>query len=269
MTDHSQVLQLSLTVGKYTCSLDLTLEPDRQKLHGLLEGADVVVQAFRLKSLERKGFGLADIVEMARKRNKGVVFVDLNCYGQEGTYAERPGFQQIADAASGCSYVMGKAYGLEEGTGVLPSLPIADMLTGAAGAVEVMLALRDRAKHGGSYHASSVLVSSDTLQLSPEFGLYQPEVVEKIRATYNFPKMTPELHGEETLALIYKTWNSNTDLLQRKQYFTKFTDSPFGKDHTILAPIARFEGNELSSPHWSHSPRPYCEHTEVRWGLAL
>lgn len=87
---------MTLTAGKYTCALDLTNESDRQRLHELLEGADVIVQAFRLGSLQRKGFGLGDLLETAKKRNKGVVYVDLNCYGPDGTYAERPGYQQIA-----------------------------------------------------------------------------------------------------------------------------------------------------------------------------
>lgn len=33
---------------------------------------------------------------------------------------------------------MGKAYGFAEGTGILPSLPIADMSTGAVGIVTTM-----------------------------------------------------------------------------------------------------------------------------------
>ena len=101
---------MSLTAGKWTCPLDLTKEEDRQRLHTLLEGADVVVQAFRRRSLERKGFGLDEVLEMARKRNKGIVYLDLTCYGPDGTYSERPGYQQIADAASGCSYVLGEYY---------------------------------------------------------------------------------------------------------------------------------------------------------------
>jgi hypothetical protein len=104
----SQPLQMSLTAGKWTCPLDLTKEEDRQRLHTLLEDADVVIQAFRRRSLERKGFGLDDVLDMARKRNKGIVYLDLSCYGPDGTYSERPGYQQIADAASGCSYVLGE-----------------------------------------------------------------------------------------------------------------------------------------------------------------
>jgi crotonobetainyl-CoA:carnitine CoA-transferase CaiB-like acyl-CoA transferase len=62
-----KALSVSLTAGKRTYSLDLTVESDRQKLHGLIGDADVIIQAFRLRSLERKGFGLDDVLKMAER----------------------------------------------------------------------------------------------------------------------------------------------------------------------------------------------------------
>jgi hypothetical protein len=259
-------LQMSLTAGKYTCPLDLNKAEDRKSLHALMEGADVVIQAFRRRSLERKGFGLEDLLEMANKRGKGIVYLDLSCYGPDGTYSERPGYQQIADAASGCCYVCGQAYGFGEGVSVLPSLPIADMLTGLAGAVDVMLALRDRAKHGGSYHCDAALVAIDAIQVEPEFGLYPLDIVEKIQDKHGFAPMTPDLHVSDLLSVVIKAWAQTTDLLERKEFFSHFAESPFGKDHIILAPLVRYENVE-TSPYWKHSPVPYCQHPEVQWAI--
>ncbi|KAL7763875.1 hypothetical protein ACKLNR_007233 [Fusarium oxysporum f. sp. zingiberi] len=168
---------LPIPGGLLTYSLDLTVESDRQKLPGLIGDADVIIQAFRLQSLERKGFGLDDVLKMAEKRGKCIVYVDLNCYGPDGYYAERPGFQQITDSASGCSYVCGKAYGFEQGMSVLPPFPNADMLVGAVEVIDTMLALRGRAKSGGSYHATVALTVVDAVQLEQEVGLYPPVTV--------------------------------------------------------------------------------------------
>jgi hypothetical protein len=222
------------------------------------------MQAFRLGSLERKGFGLEDIVEMSKKRNKGAVYLDLNCYGPDGYYAERPGFQQIADAATGCSYVCGKSLGFEEGTGVLPSLPIADMLSGAVAVLDIMLALRDRAKHGGSYHAFSALVSVDALQLTEEVGLYSPETVSKIQSKFKFGPMTPDLMVEELLYVLAEAWGKTGDILRRPGYMTTFPETPFGKNHSILSPIVKYSNDECS-PRWSHGPVPYCYSPSERW----
>lgn len=229
-----------------------------------MSGADVIVQAFRLRSLERKGLGLQDLVELAKKRNKGLVYLDLNCYGQDGYYAERPGFQQIADAASGCSYVCGKAYGFEEGVSVLPSLPIADMLSGALGVLEVLLALRDRAQKGGSYHASSVLTAVDAIQLEEFFGLYSPETVKKIQDKFEFRPMTPDLHVEDLLYILAEAWSKRSDILRRDGYMVTFDETPFGKNHSILSPIVRFDNTDVN-PRWNHGPVAYCMSKSETW----
>lgn len=265
MLIYPQPLAITLTAGKKTYSIDLNKEKDRQHVYDLIEGADVVMQAFRLRSLEHKGFGLEDIVELSKKRNKGAVYLDLTCYGKDGYYAERPGFQQIADAATGCSYVCGKSLGFEEGTGVLPSLPIADMLTGAVAVLDVMLALRDRARHGGSYHAFASLVAIDAYQLIEEVGLYSPETVEKNQAKFKFGPMTPDLMVEELLYVLAEAWGKNSDILRRPGYMTTFPETPFGKNHTILDPIVKYE-KEDCSPRWDHGPVPYCHSSSVSWG---
>lgn len=269
LTDNSkQTLALTLTAGKRTYSLDLTKASDRKHLSSLIQDADVIMQAFRLGSLERKGFGLEDIIEMSKKRNKGAVYLDLNCYGPDGYYAERPGFQQIADAATGCSYVCGKSLGFKEGTGVLPSLPIADMLSGAVAVLDVMLALRDRAKHGGSYHAFAALVAVDALQLTEEVGLYSPETVGKIQDKYEFGPMTPDLMVEELLYVLAEAWGKKSDILRRQGYMVNFPETPFGKNHAVLSPVVKY-GNDDCSPRWMSGPVPYCYSESEGWADVL
>ncbi|EXK25268.1 hypothetical protein FOMG_18064 [Fusarium oxysporum f. sp. melonis 26406] len=246
-----QPLSVSLTAGKRTCALDLTVQEDKEKLQSLIDEADVVVQAFRQGSLERKGFGLDAVLEMATRR-------------PDGYYAERPGFQQIADAASGCSYVVGKSLGLPEGTAVLPPLPIADMLSGAVSVIDIMLALRARALEGGSYHACVALTSVDTIQLEREVGLYPPETVKRIQERYNFAKMTPDLHVEELLYVLGDAWTKNSDLMTRKGYMVNFPKTAWGENHSILSSIVKFE-NYAASLRWDHGPVPYFLHKHTPW----
>lgn len=258
-------LSVTLMAGKRVSSLDLTKGEDRQQLLQTLEEADVVVQAFRSKALERKGFGLQDIVELAKKRNKGMCYVDINTYGPDGYYSERPGYQQIADCASGCSYVNGAAYSLPAGTGVLPSLPIADMLTGAVGALVTLLSIRDRSRQGGSYHAHVALTAIDTAQLEEGVGLYQPEVVKQIQEKYKFAPMRPEHMVTDILDIVLKAWKENSDVLERDDFFVKFAETPFGKNHKILAPGWRFDAEE-ASPRWTHGPVPNGGHPgRLQW----
>ncbi|TKA59943.1 hypothetical protein B0A55_10220 [Friedmanniomyces simplex] len=250
-------LGLTLTAGKSTQSADLNKQEDAERVHKLVEEADVVIQGFRKGAIERKGFGLNNVLAMANKRGKGIVYLDLNCYGPDGTSAERPG----STGAPGRrplplapKYICGKAYGFPEDTSVLPSLPVADMLTGVSGACEVMMALRDRAFHGGPYHCDAALTATDTIQCEPEMGLYLPEIVAKIQEKYHFGPMTPDLHVEDLMANVGGAW-AKSGMLDNKSFYQCFDESPFGKDHTILSPIVHFEEKD-ANPQSSRSPRP-------------
>ena len=63
----------------------------------LLEDADVVTQNFRRGVAERLGFGY----EQVRARRPDIVYASLNTYGHVGPFADRPGHEQIAQAATG------------------------------------------------------------------------------------------------------------------------------------------------------------------------
>jgi crotonobetainyl-CoA:carnitine CoA-transferase CaiB-like acyl-CoA transferase len=250
--------------GKASYDLDLEKPEDHARLMKLVEDADVILQGYRYRSLERRGFGLDAILEIATARGKGIVYLDENCYGLDGYMAERPGWQQIADAGSGCSYVMGKSYGCPEGQAVLPSLPIADMTTGTLGALEIMMMLRDRAKFGGSWHGNASLMAVQASSMEEWVGLYQPEIVEKIQERYKFPRITSNLHVIELYYMIADAWKQHSDLVSDEKYYTHFDNSIYGKDLRILGPVATFESEE-STPRWASPPVPFCQGHDAHW----
>jgi hypothetical protein len=141
------------------------------------------------------------------------------------------------------------------------------MLTGAVGACEIMLALRDRAIHGGSYHCHAALTATNTIQLDPEVGLYPPEIVQKVQDKYRFGPQTPDLHVEDLMVNVVLAW-MKSGLLEKKEFYQSFDESPFGKDHTILAPVIKFE-DEDATPHWSSPPVPYLHYGAKMWNSFL
>lgn len=48
------------------------------------------------------------------------------------------------------------------------------------------MAIRDRAKYGGSYHGNVALTAYNAVSLLPEVGLYQPEIVKKLQERYQW-----------------------------------------------------------------------------------
>ncbi|EXL63266.1 hypothetical protein FOCG_01625 [Fusarium oxysporum f. sp. radicis-lycopersici 26381] len=259
LKDYTPAQPSSLMAGKTTIDLDLEDPTDHKRLMQLFEQADVILQGYRLGSLARRGFGLEAALELANKRGKGVIYVDENCYGPDGYYAERPGWQQVADAAAGSSYVMGQSFGCPKGQGVLPSLPISDMSTGILTALTIMCGIRDRAKFGGSYHGHASLTAYNMATLDTEVRLYQREVVQRINDKYQFPTWSSDVHVAPLYYSILDAWGKNSDLIKDEKYYVHFSDSVFGSDLRVLGPVVQYDKEEYS-PKWNSPPVSFCHH---------
>ncbi|KAI9835610.1 MAG: hypothetical protein M1819_002061 [Sarea resinae] len=262
----SQVLQLVLNAGKRTIDLDIKKPEDFARLQELLQDVDIFVQGFRYGSFDRKGLGLRHLLELAGKRGKGIIYVDENTYGPDGPFAERPGWQQIGDAASGSSYIIGRSQGHPHGKSILPPLPISDMTTGLVGALGAMMALRDRATKGGSYHIVSSLVSADAIALEPEVGLYPLDQVQKTAEKFEFVPTDPGQFVSEILANVCDGWKKGLPgyLDEDSPLMTHYSDGPWAPQ-TILKPVVRL-GDEKATPRWSSAPVPNCHHDRnITW----
>jgi crotonobetainyl-CoA:carnitine CoA-transferase CaiB-like acyl-CoA transferase len=200
--------------------LDINQEEDMVRLREILDDADVFIQGYRPGALTRRGLGLKDALEVADRRRKGIIYVEENCYGPDGPFSERVGWQQIADAASGASYIMGRYLGFEDGKSVLPPLPISDISAGLNGALGTMMAIRDRALKGGSYQVVTSLISAIATSLEPEIGLYPMNTLEKVDQKFKWTPATPEEFAIETWLHVVDGW---------KRVFPQYVaqDSPF------------------------------------------
>ena len=180
---------------------------------------------------------------------------------------ERPGWQQVADAASGCSYVCGRSLGYNDGTSILPVLPVPDMMTGMIGAIGALLAIRDRATKGGSYHVKAALMAAAAYPLHKEVGLYSPEEVKKCDETFQWDKSTPDQFVLELLDIALKgsknafpeKFGSDSDVM------TPEMTGDWGK-FRLLKPVVRLADDEVS-PHWTTAPEPNCKREigQISW----
>ena len=88
-------------VGSRSCYIDLDRPDGRRDLAQLLCRADVVVNNHRSGSLGSRGL---DPHELAEER-PGLIYVSVTCYGSEGPWAGRGGFDMNGSAASGLMVV--------------------------------------------------------------------------------------------------------------------------------------------------------------------
>ncbi|KAF8996236.1 CoA-transferase family III domain-containing protein [Cyathus striatus] len=143
------ILYPDLGWGKWNACLDLRKKEDKSKLKALILESDVVVDGYRPGIMSKWGFGEDDILQIWDERGKGGVYAHENCYGWNGPWSGRSGWQQISDACCGVSSAFGAAMGLSEA--VIPVFPNSDYSTGVAGSVGIVEALIRKASTGGSY----------------------------------------------------------------------------------------------------------------------
>jgi len=133
---------LSVNRGRRSVALDLTRPDHREVLGRLLATADVVVENFLPRQLER--LGLDPQAELQRRPE--LVWTSIRGAGSGGPGGEEPGYDAMVQARSGLMSITGPRGGPPTKVGVA----VGDLFAGLHAAVAVLAALchRDRTGQG-------------------------------------------------------------------------------------------------------------------------
>jgi crotonobetainyl-CoA:carnitine CoA-transferase CaiB-like acyl-CoA transferase len=131
--------------GKRSCFLDLKQPEDARHFAELVRGADVVIDGYRPGAIASLGFGARQLAAL----RPGIVYLSVSCFGSGGPFADRAGWEQIAQAVTGICQTHGQLTGA--GQPKLVRATMCDYNTGYLAAYGVMLALTRRAREGGSW----------------------------------------------------------------------------------------------------------------------
>jgi crotonobetainyl-CoA:carnitine CoA-transferase CaiB-like acyl-CoA transferase len=143
--------------NKRGIALDLKSEGGKEVLRRLLADADVVTENYRAGTMDRLGFGY----ETVRRTNPGIIYCSLSGFGRTGPYAERAGFDLVAQGMSGLMSVTG------EGPGRPPvkcGPPITDITAGILAAMGVLAAYTHRLKTGEGQMVDTSLFEAGIVQ---------------------------------------------------------------------------------------------------------
>jgi crotonobetainyl-CoA:carnitine CoA-transferase CaiB-like acyl-CoA transferase len=126
-------------LGKRGITLDLGQPEGLEIARQLIANADVVVENFTPRVLER--FGLD--YDAVRAMRPDVVMVRMPAFGLAGPWRDRPGFAQTMEQITGMAWVTG----YEGGPPIIPGGPV-DPMVGAHAALAIVAALEHRARTG-------------------------------------------------------------------------------------------------------------------------
>ena len=138
--------------NKRSMTLNLKTPEGLAAFKRLAKKADVIVENFRPDVKKRLGIGYKTMAKI----NPRLVYASISGFGQDGPYANRPGFDQIAQGMGGLMSITGLP-----GQGpVRVGIPIADLSAGLFAALGIMVALLEREKsRKGQYIETSLLAA--------------------------------------------------------------------------------------------------------------
>ncbi|HMN30955.1 MAG TPA: CaiB/BaiF CoA-transferase family protein, partial [Caldilineaceae bacterium] len=131
--------------NKRGIALNLRSSEGRTVLHRLLQRADVLVENLRTGAMDAMGFDY-DTLHAA---NPGLIYCSLTGFGRTGPYAERGGFDLIAQGMSGLMSITGALPRAgEEPEPVKVGAPVTDITAGILAAMGVLAAYIHRLRSG-------------------------------------------------------------------------------------------------------------------------
>lgn len=126
----------SLGRNKRSVTLDLKSDAGRELAARLIDDSDVLIENFRPGTLENWGLG----PERFKESNPGLIYTRISGYGQDGPYADKPGYASVCEGIGGLRYVNG----FPGERPVRPNLSLGDTVAGLHAALGIALALLER-----------------------------------------------------------------------------------------------------------------------------
>ncbi len=174
---------LNLHRNKRSVTLNLKDPEGHAVFLKLVEKADVVVENFRPDVKDRLKIAYADLASV----NPGIVLASISGFGQDGPYARRAGFDQIAQGMGGLMAVTGHA-----GQGPMRAgAAVADSSSGLYAAIGILIALQERARSGRGQWVHTSLLQAQIALMDFQAARYLVDGEVPPQAGNDHPYVTP------------------------------------------------------------------------------
>jgi len=169
--------------NKRSMTLNLKAPEGLAAFKRMVKKADVVVENFRPDVKKRLGIDYKTLVKI----NPKLVYASISGFGQDGPYANRPGFDQIAQGMGGLMSITGLP-----GQGpVRAGIPLADLSAGLFAALGILVALLEREKSHKGQHVETSLLQAQIFMLDFQAARYLVSGEVAKQAGNNHPTSIP------------------------------------------------------------------------------
>jgi crotonobetainyl-CoA:carnitine CoA-transferase CaiB-like acyl-CoA transferase len=148
--------------GKRSVAIDFTKPAGQQLLRSLAMRADVLIENFRVGTLEKHRLGW----ESLHRLNPRLVYCSISAFGQDGPRVDEPGYDAMIQAMSGLMGVTGVPEG-EPGAGpVKVGVAVSDLIAGMYAVTAIEAALYERELSGRGQFIDLALLDAQVAALA-------------------------------------------------------------------------------------------------------
>ncbi len=139
---------LAANRNKKSLALDIATQAGADAVSRLAAGCDIFVENFKVGGLRKYGLDYASLREL----NPRLIYCSITGFGQDGPYAEKPGYDFVIQALGGLMSITGEKDALPGGGPQKAGNAAADLMAGMYATSAILAALHERGRSGRGQH---------------------------------------------------------------------------------------------------------------------
>ena len=173
--------------GKKSVTLDLTDAQAQKRIRELAGQCDVMVENYKVGDLVRYGLDYATLHKLHPK----LIYCSITGFGQTGPYADRAGYDPIAQAMSGMMSVTGEPEDMPGTTPQRVGVAVVDLMSGQYAVIGILATLLHRKATGQGQHIDIGLLDVGVASMANIASAYLGAGVVSKRNGGVHPSVTP------------------------------------------------------------------------------
>ncbi|WP_421921449.1 CaiB/BaiF CoA transferase family protein [Marinobacter salarius] len=145
---------LTANRNKQSLAVDIAHPEGQELIRKLVAESDVILENFKVGGLKRYGLDYDSLKQI----NPKLIYCSITGFGQDGPYANRPGYDFLIQAMGGLMSITGQPNG-EPGAGPMKvGVALTDIMTGLYATIGVLAALSHRDRTGEGQYVEAALL---------------------------------------------------------------------------------------------------------------
>ena len=178
---------LAANRNKQSLAVDIAHPEGQELVRKLVAESDVVLENFKVGGLKRYGLDYDSL----KRINPKLIYCSITGFGQDGPYANRPGYDFLIQAMGGLMSITGQPDG-EPGAGPMKvGVALTDIITGLYATIGVLAALSHRDRTGEGQYVEAALLDVQVACLANQAMNYLTTGKAPVRMGNSHPNIVP------------------------------------------------------------------------------